>query len=119
VRPQIDQLRHADAILILGGFGDHRYSYGSDLGRQGSAPNVVVSIPQGASDVWDRDFCAIPPPRLNVHCFFPHPLTTKGEGRELHRLATEYSWRTVIVVTFRAHVPGHGLSWSAVSTVTL
>jgi hypothetical protein len=26
VRPQIDQPRHADAILILGGFGDSRYA---------------------------------------------------------------------------------------------
>ena len=50
VRPQIDRLRHADAILILGGFGDLRYSYGLDLGLQSWAPNLVVSNPLGAND---------------------------------------------------------------------
>jgi hypothetical protein len=104
VRPQIDQLRHADAILILGGFGDDRYRFGLDLGLEGWAPNLVVSNSHGASEVWEKDFCAASPPRLRVHCFVPDPPTTKGEGRELRRLAALYGWRTVIVVTFRPHI---------------
>jgi len=102
VRPQIDEVRHADAILLLGGYGDERYLYGLDLGLQGWAPNLMVSY--GPNDQWKRDFCAVPPPRLKVYCFVPDPPTTKGEGRELRRLASQYGWRTVIVVTFRAHV---------------
>ena len=102
VRPHIDQPRHADAILILGGFGDPRYPFGLDLAAQGWAPNLVVS--HGPSDVWERNFCAIPPPRLDLHCFVPDPPTTKGEGRELRRLAAQYGWRTVIVVTFQPHI---------------
>jgi len=31
VRPQIDQLRRADAILVLGGYGNARYDFGLDL----------------------------------------------------------------------------------------
>jgi hypothetical protein len=104
VRPQIDRLRHADAILVLGGFEDPRYSDGLDLGLQGWAPNLVVSNARGASDVWERNFCAVPPPRLDVHCFVPDPPTTLGEGRELRRLARQYGWRTVIIVTFRPHI---------------
>lgn len=104
VRPQIDPLRHADAILVLGGFGEERYRYGLDLGLTGWAPNLVVSNSRGAGDVWARDFCAAPPPRLHLHCFVPDPPTTKGEGRELRRLAARYGWRTVIVVTFRPHI---------------
>jgi uncharacterized SAM-binding protein YcdF (DUF218 family) len=104
VRPQIDPLRHADAIFVLGGFGEERYAFGLDLGLAGWAPNLVVSNPYGAGDVWDRDYCAAPPSRLNVHCFVPNPPTTKGEGRELRRLAAHYGWRTVIVVTFRPHI---------------
>ena len=104
VRPQIDRPRHADAILILGGKGDSRYLLGLELGLIGWAPNLVVSNPYEASAVWGRDFCAAPPPRLHVHCFVPDPPTTRGEGRELHRLAAQYDWRTVIVVTFRPHV---------------
>jgi uncharacterized SAM-binding protein YcdF (DUF218 family) len=34
----------------------------------------------------------------------PDPVTTKGEGRELRRLAAQHGWRTVIVVTLRPHV---------------
>jgi hypothetical protein len=48
---------------------------------------------------------SVPPrPRLDLHCFVPDPPTTKGEGRELRRLASQYGWRTVIVVTFRPHI---------------
>jgi hypothetical protein len=104
VRPQADQLRHADAMLILGGFGDPRYSFGLDLAAQGWAPNLVVSHPPGASDVWERNFCGTPRPRLDLHCFVPDPPTTKGEALELRRLASQYGWRTVIVVTFRPHI---------------
>jgi hypothetical protein len=47
VRPQIDPLRHADAILILGGFGDLSYLFGSDLGLQGWAPTLLVQTRRG------------------------------------------------------------------------
>ena len=104
VRPQIDRLRHADAILILGGADDSRYPFGLDLGLEGWAPNLVVSNPHGPDDPWVTDFCAAPHPGLDLHCFVPDPPTTKGEGRELRRLAAQYGWRTVIVVTFRPHI---------------
>ena len=51
-----------------------------------------------------QELCAAPHPRFNLHCFVPDPPTTKGEGRELRRLASQYGWRTVIVVTFRPHI---------------
>lgn len=104
VRPQIDPLRRADAILVLGGFAEDRYKFGLDLALAGWAPDLVVSNPTGANDVWARDFCTAPPPRLRMHCFVPDPPTTKGEGQELRRLAEQYGWRTVIVVTFRPHI---------------
>jgi hypothetical protein len=43
VWPQIDQVRHADAIVILGGKDDSRYLVGLNLGLNGWAPNLVVS----------------------------------------------------------------------------
>ena len=104
VRPQIDPLRHADAILILGGAYYARYPFGLDLGSEGWAPTVVVSNPNGRDDPWLTDYCATPHPGLDLHCFVPDPPTTKGEGRELRRLAGQYGWRTVIVVTFRPHI---------------
>jgi hypothetical protein len=102
VRPQIDQLRHADAILILGGYGSGRYSVGMDLGRRGWAPIVVVSNPDHQPSL--SKSCAKAYPHLTVECITPDPPTTKGEGRELRSLAAKYGWRTVIVVTFRPHI---------------
>lgn len=104
VRPQIDPIRHADAIFVLGGHGYGRYPFGLQLGVQGWAPTIVVSNPNGPEDPWLTDYCATPHPGLNLHCFIPNPPTTKGEGRELRRLAAEHRWRTVIVVTFRPHI---------------
>ena len=104
VRPQVDRLRHADAILILGGPDHSRYSFGFGLGSQGWAPNVLVSNPKGADDPWLTRYCAAPHPRFDLHCFAPDPSTTKGEGRELRRLASQHGWRTVIVVTLRSHI---------------
>ena len=104
VRPQIDQLRHADAILILGGGYYARYPFGLDLGSKGWAPTVVVSNPNGADDPWLTRYCATPHPGVDLRCFVPEPPTTKGEGRELRRLASQFGWRTVIVVTFRPQI---------------
>jgi hypothetical protein len=104
VSPQIDQLRHADAILVLSGPYYGRYSFGLDLARQGWAPNLVISNPGGAADRKLTDYCAAPRPEFAVYCIVPDPVTTKGEARQLRRLASEYGWRTVIVVTFRPHI---------------
>ncbi len=99
VRPQIDPLRHADAILVLGGVPYDRYPFGIALGEQGWAPIVVLSV-----DRWRMQLCATPHPHLKLRCFIADPPTTKGEAQELHRLAVTYGWHTVIVVTFRPHV---------------
>ena len=104
VRPPVDRLRHADAILILGGPNYYRYPYGFKLGADGWAPNVVVSNPNGKDDPWLSQFCATKQTEFTLYCFTPNPLTTKGEGREIRRLASEYGWETIIVVTIRPHL---------------
>jgi hypothetical protein len=104
VHPQIDQLRHADAILILSGPYRGRYPFGFDLAGQGWAPNLVISNPSGADNPKLTDYCAAPHPEFAVYCFVPDPPTTKGEARELRRLASQHRWHTVIVVTFRPHI---------------
>jgi hypothetical protein len=118
VRPQIDQLRHADAILILSGPYHRRYPFGFYLAGQGWAPNLVGSNPSWALNPELTDYCAAPHPEFAVHCFVPDPPTTKGEARQLRRLASQHEWRTVIVVTFRPHISRPGSSWGSASTVT-
>lgn len=101
VRPRVDPLRKADAILVVGGAApQQRYRYGFELARQGWAPHLVLSNPDGQVGA----ACATRDPRFTVECFDPHPPTTLGEARELHRLAHERHWRTVIVVTYTPHV---------------
>ena len=101
VRPQIDTLRRADAILVVGGDAPRaRYRYGLELARQGWAPHLVLSNPSGQVD----RACARRDERFTTQCFEPDPPTTLGEARELRRLAHENGWRTVIVVTYPPHV---------------
>jgi uncharacterized SAM-binding protein YcdF (DUF218 family) len=104
VSPQIDSLRRADAIFVLGGNGYERYPYAIELALQGLAPRVVMSNPAGAQDIWLTDLCEHQRYAFTVSCFEPEPATTKGEASELRKLATEHGWRTVIVVTFRPHI---------------
>lgn len=104
VRPQIDELRRADALLILGGYDYGRYVLGLQLAEEGWAPNVVVSNPNGRWDRWLTNYCAAPHPTFTLHCFVPDPKTTSGESREFGALAAQNGWRTAIVVTFRPHV---------------
>jgi uncharacterized SAM-binding protein YcdF (DUF218 family) len=104
VSPQIDHLRHADAILVLSGPYQVRYRFGVQLAEQGWAPNLVLSNPSAEADSTLTEYCAAPHAEFTVLCIDPDPVTTKGEGRQLRRLASERGWHTVIVVTFRPHI---------------
>lgn len=104
VCPQIDTPRHADAILILGGDHPERYQFGLALASKGVASTVVVSKPVGRADQWVAARCEDPPSGITMHCFTPDPSTTKGEGRELRRLASQYGWKSIVVVTFGPHI---------------
>ncbi|WP_084515111.1 YdcF family protein [Nocardia acidivorans] len=106
VRPQVDPLRHADAILVLGGEGVDRYAYGLDLARRGFASTVLFSNPYGEDTDIDevREPCHTPQRGFILECFAPNPPTTVGEGRELRALASQRGWQTVIVITMRPHL---------------
>lgn len=120
VHPDTDPLRKADAIFILGGYGD-RKAYGFSLYDQGWAPNVVVSNPIGpngpsyptmwisrwcTSTTWGSEFLSVnkPWPKSTKYCPNPEPGTTLGEARALRELASQHGWHTIIVVTFRPHI---------------
>lgn len=101
VRPQVDAPAKADAILVVGGAAPvQRYRYGFKLAREGWAPHLLLSDPDGDM----AGACARKWSGFTVECFTPDPRTTLGEARELGRLATRRNWRTVIVVTYPPHV---------------
>ncbi|MEV6277305.1 YdcF family protein [Nocardia sp. NPDC051832] len=102
VRPRTDPPAPADAILVLGGAHDGREQLGLRLARDGYAPWVVFSDPYTNSPMINR-ICH-GGYSFRVTCFDPAPRTTRGEGRELARLARANNWRSVIVVTFTPHI---------------
>ncbi|GAA4471115.1 YdcF family protein [Rhodococcus olei] len=104
VRPQVDPLRPADVVVVLGGADWSRYPYGIELAQNGWAPQVVFSNPAGTRDDWMTQVCAAPHPDFELHCFVPDPPTTRGEAQELSRLAKQFHWHHLIVVTFTPHI---------------
>jgi uncharacterized SAM-binding protein YcdF (DUF218 family) len=101
---RIDDLRQADAIIVLGGEHDGREDYGISLAREGWAPTVVISNPY---DDWDPVMKRVCRPAADVEviCARPDPLTTRGEAVLMQRLALERNWSTIIVVSWRYHLP--------------
>jgi uncharacterized SAM-binding protein YcdF (DUF218 family) len=103
VRPQVDPLRTADAIVVLGGSAYDRYDVGLDLARRGYAPQLLISRSTGVADSNMDKYCRSGF-RFVVTCFEPNPWTTQGEAYEIERQARQYGWRHIIVVTYTPHV---------------
>ncbi|WP_433681402.1 YdcF family protein [Nocardia sp. CA-119907] len=102
VRPRVDAPAQADAILVLGGAHDGREKLGLRLAGAGYAPRVLFSDPYEDSALMNR-ICHSRY-SFQVTCFDPSPRTTRGEGRELARLAAAENWHRVIVITFTPHI---------------
>lgn len=102
VRPRTDTPAAADAVLVLGGAHDGREQLGLRLAHEGYAPRVLFSNPYENSVLVNR-ICH-GGYSFEVTCFDPAPRTTRGEGRELARLARAGNWHRVIVVTFTPHI---------------
>lgn len=104
VFPPEDPVRRADAIVVLGGHDDRRYSFGLHLAELGYAPNLVMSNPDGDQDAWLTNLCTSERFAFTVSCFDPDPSTTEGEALAVGALAVDHGWRSIIVVTMKAHV---------------
>jgi hypothetical protein len=104
VSPQVDPLRKADAIFVLGGPSVAPYSEGIELALAGYAPRVVMSNPIGDLNAWVADLCAHQRYGFTVTCFKPDPATTRGEAEELGNEAAAGGWRSVIVVAQTPHL---------------
>jgi len=84
-----------DAIIELGGPGD-RDSVALSLAAARKAPFLVqstVAVEAGT------DTCLPSAPDVTVVCFHADPLTTRGEAQSIARLAQQYGWRSIILVT--------------------
>lgn len=103
-RAKADPLVRADAIVVLGGEHDGREAYGLSLAAQGYAPTVVLSNPYPARDKVMQKEC-VPRRHIEVVCVQPVPSTTRGEAIFTRKFADQRGWRSVIVVSWRYHLP--------------
>ena len=99
-----DPLRKADAIVVLGGEHDGREAYGLKLAGQGYAPTVLMSDPYGPRDPVMKRYCRRQAD-IEVICRPPVPSTTRGEALMTRALAEQRGWRSVIVISWRYHLP--------------
>lgn len=100
-----DDLRHADAVFVLGGEHDGREDYGLQLVRDGVAPVLVLSNPYRASDPVIRRACETRVRGVEVLCVKPKPSTTLGEALLIRQLARERGWKTIVVASWQYHLP--------------
>jgi hypothetical protein len=86
----------ASAIVMLAGPGN-RLPVALELAREHRAPVLVVSRGwQGYGGP-----CPPPIPGVKLICFDPNPGTTRGEAEVLGRLARQFRWSSVVLVTTR------------------
>ena len=116
--PQVHEPAKADAVVVLAGAASERLPVGRDLSYQGYAGDLVLSTTDTPGNRITDMYCDyISSPA--VTCFFPEPLTTRGEARAVARLAADNGWDNLIVVTSRYHLLRAETNISQCSTATL
>jgi len=99
-----DSLVRADAIVVLGGEHDGREAYGLKLAEQGYAHTVLMSDPYGSTDSVMKNSCRSRA-GIEVICQQPVPATTRGEALMARTLAESRGWHSIIVISWRYHLP--------------
>lgn len=100
-----DPLKRVDAVVVLAGDHDGREGYGLELARRGLAHAVVLSDPYPVSDDVMRTACNETIAGVEVICGRPAANTTRGEASMVRQLADIRGWRSIIVVSWRFHLP--------------
>lgn len=103
-RAKVDPLARADAIVVLGGDHDGREEHGLKLAEKGYGGTVLLSNPYPASDKVMKKACQARRD-IQVICKAPEPSTTRGEAIMARELAEKYDWHSIIVVSWRYHLP--------------
>lgn len=87
-----------DAIVMMAGPGD-RYSTALNLAYQHRARVLVISTGNDHGPGGPIGPCGPPVPGVRVICFNPSPDTTQGEAEYAARLARQYHWHSIALVT--------------------
>lgn len=117
----------ADAVVVLAGAATERFPVGRQLALEGRAPELVLSSTETPGnritdlycDYTAGDTVSEDPGSAAVTCFFPEPMTTRGEARAIARLAADNGWDDLIVVTSRYHLLRAATNLSQCSTAKI
>ncbi|WAM16828.1 YdcF family protein [Rhodococcus sp. JS3073] len=102
---EFDPVRPVDAIVVLGGEDDGRVQYGIELARHGVSQNVVLSDWFLGTSKKMAAYCATKDPGIVITCFPPTPPTTRGEAMFTSDLAAQHNWKSLLVISWRYHLP--------------
>ena len=93
----IDRPGPSDAVVALGGDpGQRRAAAAIQLAVAWHVPVAVISLGGGAAT------CPRPPRHVQVICFRPDPVDTRGEAEYVARLAARRHWGRIMVVPERS-----------------
>lgn len=104
-RASEDPVAEVDAIVVLGGEHDGRELYGVELARSGVSDTVVLSDPYQPGDALMSELCVPRSDGIEVICRQPDPSTTRGEAIFTEELAQQRGWTSVLVISWRYHLP--------------
>jgi uncharacterized SAM-binding protein YcdF (DUF218 family) len=91
-----DVIGSPDVVVVLGGAGPERAELGAELHERYDVPLVLSSSAQ----VFGNELGYDCPPAI---CITTDPETTTGEARGVARLAEQYGWGELVVVTSDFH----------------
>lgn len=104
--------KQADAVVMLGGASNERLLDAMMLRAEVNAPYLVISNTDTPGNASADDYCATHSNKAiypDVVCFTPGTMDTRGEASELGKLAAEYHWKNMTVVTSKYHIQRAGL----------
>ena len=115
VWPPSDTPSRVDAIVALGGDpGQRRMKSAVRLAEAGYAPIVVISL---GGDPKVR--CPRTPKRIEVICFRPNPVNTRGEAEYVAGLAAQRHWHRIIVIPDRTQTTRARLLFKRCTRISL
>jgi uncharacterized SAM-binding protein YcdF (DUF218 family) len=101
--PTTNDVRRADAVVVLDGGDGERLHKGRELMARHVAPTLVVSVGRELDSDEANGLCANRQ-GFEVVCFVPKPADTRGEARAFAVLARRHHWDTAVLVTSTYHV---------------
>lgn len=103
--------KSADAVVMLGGASKERLTDAMLLRSELGAKYLAISYTNTPGNATADYFCDTHSHQtiaMDIVCFTPSPMDTRGEATAVGKLAAKYEWKTVTVVTSKYHIERAG-----------